>query len=126
MVDLVASQIKVPPQDKYWRKNITEIALTADETFYEHSWVISLWSSSGGPAKMQHEESILRGLREAGVSVALACRGSHAITMHIIGFTAQAVDFPRDAKEVMAAAAGFLAHADTRPCRVRTTPLRFS
>ncbi len=113
MVDYVASEITVPVQEKSWRKAITEIAVTAHETFYKHPWVIGLWSSTGGPAKMKHEESILRVLREAGFSVSLACRGYHSITMHIVGFTMQAVDFPRDAKAMRAAAANFLEHADT-------------
>lgn len=113
MADFVAFEMAVPAQGKPWRKEITDISLTAYQTFYAHPWAIGIWSSVGGPAKMQHEESILRVLREAGFTIALACRGYHAITMHIIGFATQAVGFPRDAKAMKAAATSFLEHADT-------------
>jgi AcrR family transcriptional regulator len=113
MVDSIASEMEVSERDKHWREAISEIALTAYETFYRHPWALGLWSSVGGPKKLQHEESVLRVLREAGFSVALSCRGYHAITMHIIGFTTQAIGFPRNAAAMKSAAAGFLAHADS-------------
>ena len=65
-----------------------------------------------GPSKMAHQESILRVLREAGFSVRLACRGYHAVTMHAVGFTMQALDFPGNAEEMKGAAEWFLEEAD--------------
>jgi len=113
MVDCVASEMVAQSLDKPWRGAITDLALVANETFYKHPWALRLWASVGGPAKLQYEESILRVLREAGFSVALACRGYHAITMHVIGFTTQAIGYPRNTAAMKAAAASFLAHADS-------------
>lgn len=114
MVDSVADEIFVPIQDQPWREAIAEIAASAFKTFYRHPWVIGLWNTAGSPAKMAHQESILRVFREAGFSVKLACRGYHAITMHTTGFTMQALDFPRDAKSMKAAASTFLSEADPK------------
>lgn len=114
MVDIVASEIAMPDQDQPWREAITKISVSAHRTFYRHAWVNSLWATAISPAKMEHQESILRVLREAGFSAKLACRGYHAVTMHTIGFTMQALDFPRDATSMKAAAGSFLADADTK------------
>lgn len=114
MVDIVASEIVIPTRDQLWRDALTEIAVSAFRTFYRHPWAIGLWATAGGQAKMEHQESILRVLREAGFSVKLACRGYHAITMHTVGFTMQALDLPRDAASMQAAAETFLAEADPK------------
>ncbi len=112
MVECVAAEITVPASSTPWREAMEEIAVSAMRTFYRHSWVLSLWSTTAGAAKMAHQESILRVLREAGFSVRYACRGYHAVTMHTIGFAMQALDLPRDAKSMKAAAGAFLAEAD--------------
>lgn len=112
MVDRVAAEIFLPSVDQPWRAAITDIAASAFRTLYRHPWAIGLWNTATSPAKMAHQESILRVFREAGFSVELACRGYHAITMHTAGFTLQALDFPRDAKSMKAAAGAFLADAD--------------
>ena len=112
MVDAVASEIRRPDPRQPWRDAIAEIASSAFRAFYRHPWVNSLWAKSRSPAKLAHQEAILRVLREAGFSVPLACRGYHAITTHTIGFTMQALDFPRDATAVKATAESFLAEAD--------------
>jgi len=114
MVESVAEEIFIPEDDIRWREALSTIAASACKAFFKHPWAIGLWNTAGGPAKMAHQESILRVLREAGFSVRLACRGYHAITMHTIGFTAQALDFPRDAKSMKAAAGTFLADADPK------------
>jgi len=113
MVSSVALEIRQPDAHQPWREAVTEIAHSAFKTFYRHPWVNGLWARSASPAKLAHQESILRVLREAGFSVELACRGYHAITMHTIGFTMQALDLPRDAPSLKAAAEAFLAKADT-------------
>ena len=114
MVDSVAKEIFVPSEDQPWRDSIAEIAASSFMTFYRHSWVIGLWNIAASPAKMAHQESILRVFRQAGFTVKLACRGYHAITMHTTGFTLQALDFPQDASSMKAAAATFLSEADPK------------
>jgi len=112
MVEVVAREIVIPPPTQPWRDAVTEISVSAFKMFLRHPWVNSLWSTAGGPAKMNHQESILRVFRVAGFSVKLACRGYHAITMHAVGFALQVLDFPRDGSSMKAAAEAFLDQAD--------------
>jgi AcrR family transcriptional regulator len=114
MVELVAAEIKTPEQGQAWRPALLEIAVSAHKSFMKHPWVNALWSQRGpGPRKLAHMEAILRVLREGGFSVDQACRGYHAVTMHTLGFTLQALDFPIDSTNMKAAATGFLESADT-------------
>jgi hypothetical protein len=104
-----------PARNPLRRAAITpEMAVSAHETFMKHPWVNALWSKRGpGPEKLAHMEAILRVLREGGFSVDQACRGYHAVTMHTLGFTLQALDFPIDSTNMKAAATAFLESADT-------------
>ncbi len=111
MVDLIASEIDLPPAAVTdWKAALRDTAISAQRTLTRHSWAIRFWSTQKlGPAKLQHMESILRVLREAGFSVALACRAYHAITMHIVGFTFQELDFPiKGEAEIKEAAGNFM------------------
>jgi AcrR family transcriptional regulator len=112
MVDSVASEISTPEPITPWRDAISEMAASAKRSHYRHPWANRLWSTSASSAKMAHQESILRVLRQAGFSVQLACRGYHAVTIHTIGFALQALDFPRDSNSMKKAADNFLAQAD--------------
>ncbi len=112
MVDIVAAEIAEPVTGQGWREAITTIAVSAHRTFFRHRWVGPLWVRTGGQAKLAHQETILRVLREGGFSVHLACRGYHAVTMHATGFSIQALAFPNDAESMKAAATTFLAEAD--------------
>ncbi|MEM9620009.1 MAG: TetR/AcrR family transcriptional regulator [Pseudomonadota bacterium] len=112
MVDSVAAELVIPENELPWRDAITEIATSAMKSFYRHAWVSSLWTVCASPAKLAHQESILRVLREAGFSVAVACKGYHAVTMHTIGFAIQALELPRNPQAMKEAAGNFLAQAD--------------
>lgn len=115
MVDLVASEIEAPlPRDGDWKSALRGTAVSAHQTLLRHPWVSTMWSTRPpGPAKLRHFDSILRGLREAGFSVATACRGFHAITTHIVGFTLQKLDFPVAQQDLTDVAKSFLAEMST-------------
>ncbi len=111
MVDLIAGEIDLPPaQVTDWKAALRDTAVSAQRTLAHHEWAVSCWSTQKlGSAKLQHMESILRVLREAGFSVPLACRAYHAITMHIVGFTFQQLDFPlKGDAEIKEAAGNFM------------------
>lgn len=110
MVESVAAEIVIPDARAPWREAVMEIAVSAYRVFLKHAWVAAIWSKrSLGPARLAHMESILRVLREGGFSVELACQAYHAITMHAVGFTLQALDFPLESKDLKNAATEFLA-----------------
>ena len=83
-----------------------------------------MWSiRAPGSAKLRHFDSILRGLREAGFSVDTACRGFHAITTHIHGFTLQKLDFPVAQHDLADVAKNFLAEMSTADFPSEIRPL---
>lgn len=113
MVELVAAEIRMPEPGQAWRPALSEMTVSAHKTFMKHPWVNALWSQRGpGSNKLAYMEAILRVLREGGFSVEQACRGYHAVTMHTLGFTLQALDFPIDSRNMKTAATTFLESAD--------------
>jgi len=115
MIDLVASEIEAPaPRNGDWKTAIRETALSAHQTLLRHPWASALWSSRvPGPARLRYMDSLLRGLRESGFSVDTACRGFHAITTHVLGFTLQRLAFPVAQPELADVAKSFLADLST-------------
>ena len=115
MIDLVAGEIGPAPSVRGdWKADMREIAVSAHQALLRHSWASGMWSSRGpGPAKLRHMESILKILREAGFSAETACRGFHAISTHILGFTLQKLDFPIDDADLTDVAKRFLAEMPT-------------
>lgn len=113
MVEVVADEITEPSPGTPWREAIVAIAVSALRALMRHPWAAAhWWSRKTGRAKLAHQESILRVLREGGLPVGLACLGYHAVTMHVVGFSMQARDLPGDAKSMKAAATSFLRDAD--------------
>jgi AcrR family transcriptional regulator len=115
MVDRVASEIETPSSPGGdWRHALRETALSAHRTLLRHPWASAMWSTrTPGPARLRYFDSILRGLREAGFSVDTACRGFHAITTHVLGFTLQKLDFPVAQRDLSDVASDFLAEMST-------------
>jgi AcrR family transcriptional regulator len=115
MVDRVAAEIASPhAEDGDWKAALRTTAHSAHDTLLRHPWAAPLWSKSGpGPARLRHMDGILRILREADFSVAAACRGFHAITTHILGFTLQRLDFPVARQDLARVAADFLREMPT-------------
>lgn len=113
MVDAIAAEISIPDADLPWRQAITEICVSAHQTFVQHAWATAIWSKrSLGASKLAYMESILRVLREGGFSVELACRAYHAISTYTLGFALQEIDFPIKPNEIQTAATGFLENVD--------------
>ena len=111
MVEAVAQEINAVPQrpSGEWKSDIRAIAIHAHNVLLNHAWVNVLWSSRApGAAKLTYYETILRLFREAGFSVALSCRGFHAVTDHVVGFTLQKLDFPYEDQDIPNAARSFL------------------
>lgn len=116
MVETVAEEINALPEpvNGGWKADVRSIAIQAHNVLLRHPWVNALWSNRGpGPAKLTHYETILRLFRDAGFSIGLSCRGFHAVTDHVVGFTLQKLDFPYDEQDIPEAARGFLKQLST-------------
>jgi AcrR family transcriptional regulator len=114
IVDLVISEIAVPPREADWKAATREIAISAHEVLLRHPWACSLmWTTSISPARLRYMESILGTLRESGFSPDLTHHAYHALDSHITGFTLWQVNIPFNAEDIAELGATFLQELPT-------------
>src|SRR5215208_1311144 len=114
IVDLVISEIALPPQGAEWKAGIRELALSAHEALVRHPWACNLmWTTSISPARLRYMEAILGTLRESGFSPNLTHHAYHALDSHITGFTLWQVNIPFKAEEIAELGAAFLRELPT-------------
>lgn len=108
LVDIVFSEIEVQCQDGGWKKAMRRRAVSARQALERHPWAIGLMESrrNPGPANLQHHESVLRCLREAGLSIAMAAHAYSALDSYIYGFALNQQSLPFDTGEEAAKVAG--------------------
>lgn len=102
MVGYVAAEIELPIRKgsaRTWLKDLRACAISAYKVMLHHRWVAKIWGRDTGPEKNRYHETVLRIMREAGFPEELACRGFHAVTMHVVGFALQVLDMPFTTKE---------------------------
>ena len=99
MVDAVAGLIELPqelPREKAgsddWSESLRRCCKSAYRTMLRHPWAPKVWGQGNGLAKNDYHEAILRVLRQAGFTEELSCRGFHALTMHVVGFSMQVLE----------------------------------
>jgi len=109
MIDLVAGEIDMPDDAGDWKSAIRRSAVSSRDAVLRHPWVsaLSMSQQSGGPARLRHEDWLLRTLREAGVSKEVTYHALHIIRAYVEGFTLQQLSFP-DRGELRNMAARFL------------------
>ena len=108
MLDIVVSEMRLPPTDQPWKPAIRESAICAHAVLVEHPWACRLLvSGTSGPApsRLRHMDAVLGCLRGGGFSPALTDHGLHALDSHIIGFTMWQLGFPFDTNEELQALA---------------------
>src|SRR5918997_1745249 len=71
IVDVVFSEIDLPPGDGDWQSEIRRRANSARRVLARHPWVIVLLESrkTPGPATLRHHDAMIGTLRNAGFSV---------------------------------------------------------
>lgn len=108
MIDLVYSEIDLPPNRADWKTAIRRTAISAREALSRHRWAITLMETrtSPGPANLRHHDSVIRTFREAGFSIALAVHAFSALDSYVYGFALQELTLPFDTPGELAEAAG--------------------
>jgi AcrR family transcriptional regulator len=91
LVDIVFSEIALDCAAGAWKIAMRRRAISAREVLERHRWAIGLMESrlNPGPATLGHHDAVLRCLREAGFSIALAAHAYSAIDSYIYGFALQ-------------------------------------
>jgi len=111
IVEIVVSEIELPPWGADWKAGIRRTAMSAYEILVRHPWAASLVLSEAGvsAARLRYMNSILGSLREAGFSADMTDHAYHALESHIMGFTLWEVGMNLGSDEDLEAlATGFL------------------
>jgi AcrR family transcriptional regulator len=104
MIDLVFSEIGLPPTEADWKTAMRGRAISAREVLARHPWAIGLMESRRrpGPATLRHHDEVIRCLREAGFSIAMAAHAYSVLDSYIYGFALQQASLPFKTSEEVA------------------------
>jgi AcrR family transcriptional regulator len=101
MVDLVFSEIELPPTDLDWKAAIRRRSVSAREVLARHKWAAPLMESrrTPGPATLGHLEAVLGCLRNGGHSIVMSAHAYALIDAYIYGFALLEANLPATAGE---------------------------
>jgi AcrR family transcriptional regulator len=107
LVDIVFSEIELSCEGGDWKTAMRQRAISAREVLSRHRWAIRLMESRThpGPATLRHHDAVLRCLRQAGFSVALAAHAYSLLDSYIYGFALEQSSLPFETGEEAAAVA---------------------
>src|SRR5947207_2388039 len=96
MIDVVFSEIGLPPAGGGWKSAMRQRALSARAVLGRHRWAIGLMESRGspGPATLRPHDAVLGCLRGAGFSVELTAHAYSLLDSYIYGFALQEASLP--------------------------------
>ena len=96
MIDIVFSEIGLPPGDVGWKPAMRQRAISAREALGRHHWAIGLMESrrSPGPATLRHHDAVLGCLRTAAFSIEMTAHAYSLLDSYIYGFALQEASLP--------------------------------
>jgi AcrR family transcriptional regulator len=103
MVDVVFSEIDLPPTGAEWKPAIRKRAASARVVLARHRWAAPLMESrtSPGPSTLQHHDAVLGCLRAGGFSVEMTAHAYALIDAFIYGFALQEASIPASGGDEM-------------------------
>jgi AcrR family transcriptional regulator len=101
MVDLVFSEIDVPPVDTDWKTSMRQRCVSVRAVLARHPWAPPLMESrtSPGPATLRHHEAVLGCLRRGGLSLGMTAHAYALIDSYLYGFALQEANLPFNGSE---------------------------
>jgi len=107
MVDIVFSEIELPPTDVDWKTAMRRRARSTRGALNRHRWAVGLMESQEmpGTASIRLHNAVLGCLREAGFSVEMTIQAYSVIDAYLYGFALQEKTVPFDSAEGAAAVA---------------------
>ena len=96
MVDLVFSEIDLPPGDVDWQQAIRQRCVSARAVLNRHPWAPPLMESrqTPGPATLGHHDAVIGCLRRGGLSFELTAHAYAVIDSYLYGFALQEANLP--------------------------------
>ena len=93
MVDIVFSEIELPPADLDWRSAMRVRALSTRDALKRHGWAIGMMESRRpGPANLRNHNAVMGCLRSAGFAFTMAIHAYSLQDAYIYGFALQERD----------------------------------
>lgn len=98
MIDVVFSEIELPPSDVDWQAAMRRRCTSARDVLARHPWAVALMESrtTPGPANLRHREAVTACLRTAGFSVVMATHANWLLDSYVYGHALQDVSVPFD------------------------------
>ncbi len=96
MIDVVFTEIVLPPRDAEWRTTMLQRAISVRDALERHRWAIGLMESRlhPGPANLGHHDAVLGNLRASGFSVAEAAHAYSLLDSYVYGFALTKMNLP--------------------------------
>lgn len=104
IVDIIVGEIELPSDADDWRAGMRRRAISAREVFGRHPWAITVMESrtNPGPTSLGYYEAVIRCLRQAGFSIAMAAHAFSVLDSYIYGFAMQELKLPFDDSDELA------------------------
>jgi len=98
MIDVVFSEIELPPDGVDWQTAMRRRCTSAREVLARHPWAVALMESrtAPGPAHLRHREAVASCLRRAGFSVVMATHATWLLDSYVYGHALQDASVPFD------------------------------
>ncbi|MBB5079031.1 TetR/AcrR family transcriptional regulator [Nonomuraea endophytica] len=96
MIDLVFSEIELPPGDLPWQAAMRLRSASMRDALTRHPWAIRLMDSRTNPgrATLRHHNAVIGCLRSGGFSIAGSSHAMSVLDSYIYGFTLQELSLP--------------------------------
>jgi AcrR family transcriptional regulator len=104
LVDLVFSEVDVPPGRGDWKAEMRQRAISLRNVLLRHRWAIGLMESrrNPGPAGLRHHDAMIGSLRAGGMDMAMAAHAYSVLDAYIYGFALTKMNLPFDTGEEVA------------------------
>jgi AcrR family transcriptional regulator len=101
MIDLVFSEIDLPPSGADWKTAMRQRAISAREVLSRHRWAIGLMESrtNPGPANLRHHDAVIGCLRAAGFDMEMAAHAYALLDSYLYGFALTKMNLPFESAE---------------------------
>jgi AcrR family transcriptional regulator len=96
IIDVVFSEIELPPADAGWRSAIRQRAISARRVLARHPWATPLMESrtNPGPATLRQHDSVIGTFRRAGFSIQMTAHAFSLLDSYVYGFAIQEAGLP--------------------------------
>lgn len=110
IIDVVFSEIDLPPEDTDWRSALRHRAQSARAVLRRHPWATPFMESRAhpGPATLRHHDAVLGTLRRGGFPLELAGHAYSLLDCYLYGFAIEEAALPFTPQNLDDAMSGFM------------------